>query len=125
MTDAEQRLFTLAEASDLLPTVVPLVEQLRDAQAAMEEIQEEVMTSVPTNGGGRVHRAYQDAASSASEALQELTEMGIIVRAPDSGLIDFPSERDGQIVYLCWRLGEDQIAWWHPPETGFAGRQPV
>lgn len=125
MSDEPDRLFTLEEASAMLPTVSELVEKLRDAQAAMEEMQEEVMASVPTNGGGKVHRAYQDAAADASNALKEITDLGIVMRDPDSGLIDFPSKRDGQIVYLCWRLGEDAIAWWHPPEAGFAGRQPL
>lgn len=122
---SDERLFTVDEANELLPTVVPLLETLRDAQATMEELQEEVTNSVPNNGGGKVHRAYVDAARASSRALEQLTTLGIIVRDPDSGLIDFPAERDGQTVYLCWRLGEDKVAWWHPPETGFAGRQPL
>jgi len=128
MTDPperEQRLFTLEEASELLATVGPWLEQLQTAHAEMEALQEEVTASVPTNGGGRVHRAFADASERASKALRSITEVGIVVRDPSSGLIDFPAERDGHLVYLCWRLGEEGLAWWHPPDAGFAGRQPL
>ena len=48
-----------------------------------------------------------------------------ILRDPDSGLVDFASERDGEQIYLCWRLGEERIAFWHPRDTGFMGRRPL
>ena len=51
--------------------------------------------------------------------------MGIVVRDPSSGLIDFPSKREGKVVFLCWRVGEERIAYWHDPESGFAGRKPL
>ena len=120
-----ERLFTLDEANELLPKVVPLLEALRDAHRVMEELQQQVMESVPTNGGGEAHRSFVGASREAEAALRSLNEMGIVVRDPESGLIDFPAERDGQEVFLCWRLGEALIEWWHPPETGFAGRQPL
>jgi hypothetical protein len=120
-----ERLFTVDEANELLPKVVPLLEASRDAHRVMEELQQRVMESVPTNGGGEAHRNFVGASREAEAALRSLHEMGIVVRDPESGLIDFPSERDGQEVFLCWRLGEDLIEWWHPPETGFAGRQPL
>ena len=127
MTDEEKpvRYFSAEEANALLPTVGPLVEQLRDAQAIMEERQDEVTESIPTNGGGAVHREFLDASTRASKALNELVELGIVVRDPSSGLVDFPAMRDGSEVFLCWRLGEQSVAWFHPPETGFAGRQPL
>jgi hypothetical protein len=81
--------------------------------------------SIPTNGGGAVHREFLDASTQAAAALQRLEELGIVVRDPSSGLVDFPGIRDGREVFLCWRLGEEAVAWFHPPETGFAGRQPL
>jgi hypothetical protein len=57
--------------------------------------------------------------------VEQLTEAGVVVRYPDSGLIDFPSMRDGEPVFLCWQLGEDDVAWWHGPDEGFAGRKPL
>ena len=54
-----------------------------------------------------------------------LTELGILIKDPDTGLVDFPALREGREVYLCWQLGEARIAWWHEIETGFAGRLPL
>jgi len=119
------RHFTAEEANALLPKVAPLVEELRDAQALMEERQDDVTESIPTNGGGAVHREFLDASTRAAGALQQLEELGLVVRDPSSGLVDFPTIREGQEVFLCWRLGEEAVAWFHPPETGFAGRQPL
>jgi hypothetical protein len=51
--------------------------------------------------------------------------MGVEVKGIDEGLVDFPSERDGRVVYLCWRIGEPDILYWHEVHTGFQGRQPL
>ncbi len=59
------------------------------------------------------------------EALSELDRQGIVLRDPDRGLIDFTALHLGKEVLLCWQLGEDELAWWHFPEDGFAGRRPL
>ena len=60
-----------------------------------------------------------------NERLSRLNGWGIELKGLDEGLLDFPSDRDGRVVYLCWRLGEDHIAWWHDIDVGVAGRQPL
>ena len=57
--------------------------------------------------------------------LARINGWGVELKGIDEGLIDFPSRRDERVVYLCWRLGEDSIAWWHEIDVGFAGRQPL
>jgi hypothetical protein len=59
------------------------------------------------------------------EDLDQLAEWGIELKDLSTGLVDFPAMREGRIVYLCWRLGELQVAYWHDLETGFGGRQPL
>jgi hypothetical protein len=59
------------------------------------------------------------------EFLRELEEIGCLFKGFDSGLVDFPSLRNDEPVYLCWQLGEDRIVAWHDMEAGFAGRQPI
>ncbi len=60
------------------------------------------------------------------QALAELEVEGIVLRDPARGLVDFPSlHHSGRVVQLCWQLGEDDLAWWHLPEDGFAGRRPL
>jgi hypothetical protein len=84
------------------------------------------------NGGGfnprlpaEVDAAIEAAAGELSACVQELTGLGVQVKDLDTGLVDFPSLRDGEEVLLCWQLGEDEIGWWHTLEGGFAGRRPL
>jgi hypothetical protein len=55
--------------------------------------------------------------------MRQLEEWGIVLRDPTIGLIDFLHKREGETVFLCWKLGEARVEWWHPLETGIAGRQ--
>jgi hypothetical protein len=60
------------------------------------------------------------------QALAEIEALGVVLRDPVRGLVDFPARhRNGREVQLCWELGEDDLAWWHLPEDGFAGRRPL
>jgi len=129
------RTFTPDEANALLPEVRPLVERMVERRAdllAARARQAEVAAQVGGNGGGldpRVPPALADAAIEAETGLHEvvraLLELGVQVKDPDSGLVDFPSERDGEPVLLCWQLGEERVGFWHGLEDGFAGRRPL
>ena len=57
--------------------------------------------------------------------IQQIKEMGVLIKDVDKGLCDFPYMRQGRIVYLCWQLGEESIEYWHDIETGFGGREPL
>ena len=94
--------FTRAEAEALLPRVRPLVEDLKRRKTTYDS------------------RPSAPVAREIEAVLHELAELGVEVKDMDSGLIDFRAERDGEEVYLCWRLGEgDRIAWWHTLEDEF------
>lgn len=122
---SRSRTFTVEEANGLLPDLIPLLESLRDAHEAMSAHREEVQTSAQTNGGGPAHRAFAEASARAAGALGRIEELGVMVREPATGLVDFLGVRRGEEIYLCWRLGEPAVAWWHPLEGGFAARQPL
>jgi hypothetical protein len=96
------------------------LQQLRspDSRAALDELEEIAGGSYP---GREIARAVLDILWAASE----LQAMDIVLRDADRGLVDFPSIRDGEEVYLCWLADEPRVEWWHEPETGFAGRQPL
>jgi hypothetical protein len=129
-------MFTRAEAEALLPLVDGL---LSEAQALAEslassETQAEAAEWKPrTNGKVQVESASdtpEASRRSVAQKLQAVIErihaLGIVVRDIRSGLIDFPSLREGRIVNLCWRRGEPlEIRWWHEVEAGFGGRQPL
>lgn len=100
--------FTRAGAEALIPRVRPLLEDLKRRKATYD-----VRPSAPV-------------AREIEALLREVAELGIEVKDLDNGLIDFRAQRDGEEVYLCWRLGEgDRIAWWHTIEGGFAARRPL
>jgi hypothetical protein len=79
----------------------------------------------PDDGGGSPGHAVARAVIETYLATARLAEAEIVVRDPARGLVDFPSLRDGQEVYLCWLIDEPEIGYWHAPETGFAGREPI
>ena len=68
---------------------------------------------------------YVEAVSHLMFLLQQVKEMGVILKDVDRGLCDFPYMKNGRVVYLCWHLGEEAIEFWHDIETGFAGREPL
>jgi len=129
------RHFTPEEANAALEQVRPLVEQLvagREEQARAVERQEELERKIRGNGGGIPPAALASATAEVdalgrrlAHLVDEITSHGAQVKDLDSGLVDFPALRRGETVLLCWQLGEDEIAWWHGVEDGFAGRRPL
>ena len=130
------RLYTLQEAKKVLPYVIPVVEQLRAAYVELRSIQAATaaMARNVTADGHAIETSWasQEGADPVTpwmekmeEAATRLEAWGIEVKDPERGLIDFYHERNGQVVYLCWQLGEPDIEWWHETDAGFAGRQPL
>jgi hypothetical protein len=105
------RFWTLDEAKAYLPRLKELVERVMIASDAAAKAK--------ANGHGPTNDEVR-------EAFDELAEGDIILRDPEIGLIDFHARgADGVVYYLCWRADEDDLAWWHLPEEGFAGRKPL
>lgn len=130
------RYFTLSEAQALLPRVQSLLAEAVEAKGEADELGRELertTTRIAASGGmeidpsafARSKAARSEAVGRAQKALQEIQGMGVLVKDLDIGLIDFPALRDGEEVYLCWKLGEERIEWWHRVEDGFAGRRPI
>jgi hypothetical protein len=117
--------FTVEEANALLPSLADSLARIKEARQVVLRGAEVIRVTAPTDGGGDAGKDYWEALRTLRTEIEELTARGIVLRDPESGLIDFPAERDGREVFLCWRLGEDRVGFWHGPETGFAGRQPL
>ena len=111
----------------MLGPLTRLVEELRAAKAVIgdRELVGSLAKIAPTNGGGAHGRAFAEAALTMTRGLAQIEAWGIVVRDLDQGLCDFPHLREGRVVYLCWLVGEERIAWWHDVHAGFAGRQPL
>jgi hypothetical protein len=127
------RYFTLAEAADTLPEVERLLRRLRAlaaeaaaAKAALDGLWERLA------GGAAVledllaaQRDLDRRLLEAAEAAHRLDEIGCVLRDMELGLVDFPARAGGREVFLCWRLGEPQIRFWHGTMEGYAGRKPL
>ncbi len=122
-----ERHFTLEQANALLPRVEPMLLELREARARLTdaEAHEALAGAAPGNGGGGPGRVVGEGFLELRRLLGAIQGLGIVVRDIERGLIDFPAIREDREVYLCWHLGEDEIAYWHDLETGFGGRQPL
>jgi hypothetical protein len=129
------RHFTPEEANAALDDVRPLVERLvgqRRRHVEALERQEELEGRIRGNGGGIPPARLADAAAEVvrlerdlARTVDEIADHGAQVKDFDEGLIDFPALRHGETVLLCWKLGEDEIRYWHRVEDGFAGRQEL
>ena len=125
MAEAEERVFTLDEARAELPALRERLPRLRDARRSLIEASRRIEDAVAVDGGGVAGSEWFDAQRVLRDELVILAERGILLRDPETGLVDFPSERDGRRVLLCWRLSEDDIGWYHESTGGFANRRPL
>jgi hypothetical protein len=129
------RHFTPDEANAELVAVRPLVERMvEQRQAHVDALarQEELEGHIRGNGGGIPPAELAEAAAEVERVARELAKTiddivahGAEIKDLDEGLIDFPALRHGETVLLCWKLGEDEIRYWHTVEGGFAGRQEL
>lgn len=127
--------FTVADANTMLPWLREVVREMLHVQGQMNAITERIRIlgeQTKGNGGGAVGielARRQEEFKKLSDAMESLVkraeEKGCILRDVEKSIIDFPSLRDGREVYLCWRLGEDKVNFWHEMDKGLAGRQPL
>ena len=130
------RTFTLEEAQSLLPVIESLLRTAIAGKKVMEEFEAEQQAlahRVFLNGGmfldvvplARRKAERVKAEQRAKDALAEIDSIGVQVKDIDIGLLDFPCVIEGQIILLCWKLGEKSITHWHGTQEGFAGRKPI
>jgi hypothetical protein len=126
------RLFTLEEANALVPRIAPIMAELRDLKERLDATRaalDQFTPAMRANGYGMEALAHEreiaELVGRLSAGVHEISALGIEIKDLNHGIVDFPSVRGGRVVYLCWRLGEDRIAYWHDLDAGFAGRQPL
>ena len=128
--------FSRQEAEELLPIIEPGLEQARQQKQRIEALGAEISTStsrimllggsLPSLGELKGKKTEHDRLTEELlETIKEIQQTGCLVKDLDTGLVDFPSLLGGEEVYLCWKLGEERIGYWHGIEEGFAGRKPL
>jgi hypothetical protein len=123
------RRFTVGQANALLPDLVPTVEQLMVAWRRLRAARPEVDAALARRahgelGGDLLSLAALDTIT-VQDAVAAIQARGVVVRDPAVGLLDFPAERDGERIYLCWRYPEPRVAYWHSIHGGYGGRRPL
>ena len=122
-----KRFFTVREANELLPF---LSSRVRDLRLVHQELQARVgeapsSQEITLRGGTFVPPRYLSLLSSLQSLVEDICYRGCHLKDLDSGLVDFPTIWEGREVYLCWKLGEPSVSYWHELEAGFAGRQSL
>jgi hypothetical protein len=129
------RLFTLEEANAAVAALRPVVERAVSHRRKLAEAQRQqaaLVMQIGGNGGDlqpsdlrEAAEAIQREAAALTECVEQIDAAGAQIKSLEEGLLDFPSLRDDEAVLLCWKLGEDEIAYWHGVDEGFAGRKPL
>jgi hypothetical protein len=124
-----ERHYSVEQANAVRGWVAERVQWIREARSRLvalgAQAGEAVAALDPQSGGSYPGPDVARSLVELSRAVAELQAVEIVVRDVDRGLVDFPSMRDGEEVYLCWLIDELEIGFWHDPDAGFAGRQPL
>jgi hypothetical protein len=123
-----ERTFTVSEANHLIPQLHTRFTSIQQAKAILLQTKQEIQKAsaqAQYGGGSSVGHLYISGLQQVSANLQAIHELGVLVKDVDIGLCDFPHLRDGRVVYLCWKLGEDEVRWWHETTTGYKDRCPL
>lgn len=130
MSDS-RRIYTIDEANALIPQVRAVLLQLAVEQRRLDASHAEMHRQLDANGdpdsaaaASRQEAEVADIREGMRTLLVHLSEMGVELRDVEMGLVDFPGERDGDAVWLCWRLADASVAFWHPTDEGYASRRP-
>jgi hypothetical protein len=131
-----EKYFNREEAEELLPVIRQILEDARKQKRTLDSITAEIShaaSRIMMLGGSlppfaelkRKKSQCDKVSEQLAQSISEIQQTGCLIKDLDSGLVDFPSLRKGEEVYLCWKLGEARIGYWHRIEEGFAGRRPL
>jgi hypothetical protein len=128
MAGANVRMFTAEQANELLASLRGQVDRMREASRSLRRarpVLDGLLEKASYAGGVRVPGGIYRAMETLHDAVTGIQEQGVLVKDVISGLLDFPSERNGSIVFLCWKAGEPEVSHWHSIESGFDSRRPL
>ena len=123
-----KKLFTLQEANTFVPQLIDLVPKIQKLSISLSNDFPDIKNArekAKWNGGSEQGLGYLKAVLKYNSFMHKIEGMGCEVKGIREGLVDFPSIREGKEVYLCWRMPEKEILFWHDLNSGFAGRKPL
>jgi hypothetical protein len=132
MSSAATKMFTVEQANRMLPLVRRIVRDIVDAHGRWTQAVRSYETAAtwtradsPSSQLSALEAEVKRLAAEIESYLTELRSLGVDFKGFEQGLVDFPGERDGRVVHLCWKLGEDEVKYWHEVADGYAGRKPL
>jgi len=120
--------FSLSEANEVLKVIRPLMDEVQTIRQRILANQPEAWPAIEKsagNGGNKALSALVQEFERLDALIYQILETGVQIKDINLGLLDFSALRNGREVYLCWKYGEDEIAFWHEVDAGFAGRQSI
>jgi hypothetical protein len=120
--------FSLSEANETLNIIRPLMDEVQEIREKILANQPEAWPAIEKsagNGGNKALSGMIQDFEQLDALIHEILDTGVQIKDINIGLLDFSALRDGHEVYLCWKYGEGDIAFWHEVDAGFAGRQPI
>lgn len=121
--------FTASEANKVLPDVIKKFEYAYAKKKDVAKIEQQLQIVVSTTNAFEdyviLKQKLNSALSQFYKALEVLEDTGVVVKSIEQGLLDFPSKRFDEEVWLCWKYGETEIKFWHEKDSGFMGRKPI
>ena len=123
-----ERIFTFSEAVSLIPRLRTILNDLCDDWNLIKALNPQIKKArdkAQFDGGSPYGVEYIETMTRVMSKLQQVRDLGVILKDVDKGLCDFPYMKGGRVVYLCWMLGEETIEFWHDIEAGFGGREPL
>ena len=121
--------FTIASANNILPTVIEKFKKILKQKDEVIKIEQDLEVSLVTPGTFENYVILKQKLNSSVTKLyhdiEDLENTGVVIKSIDDGLLDFPSQRFDDEVWLCWKYGETEIKFWHEKDSGFNGRKPI
>ena len=121
--------FSITQANEILPTVIKKFELVNTKKNDLHKIEQQLQVSLTTTNNFKEYVTLKQKLNSAItqfyQAIEDLESTGVVVKSIDEGLLDFPSKRFDEEVWLCWKYGETEIKFWHEKDSGFQGRKPI
>jgi hypothetical protein len=122
---SEERVYSVEEANALLPYLAPALVELREKFEEATQVRIHITRAAAGNGWSSERDAWSKVLARVAELIERLQGWDVELKDIATGLVDFPTVMHGRDAYLCWRLGEPEVAYWHFREDGFQGRQPL
>lgn len=120
--------FTQSQANNALPEVIKRFEQSLAIKNELNKIEQEMQLLFEASGFEQYVTLKQKLNSTITrfyQSVEDLEKTGVVVKSIEQGLLDFPSKRFDEEVWLCWKYGEKEIKFWHAKNEGFMGRKPI